>query len=158
MLLIVGLIIVGILLIAAELFVPGGILGVAGSLCILASCYFTFEKFGAFAAAWQFIGVLIVCCIVIYLEFKLLRKTKFGKKVFLDSVSGGEAESLKKSRSLPADVIGKSAKTLTTLAPSGRIELDGEIYEAFSRDGLVRKGRTVKIVAQDSYRLVVQNG
>ena len=157
MLLIVALIIVGILLIGAELFIPGGILGFAGGLCILAACYYTFVGYGMFMAVWVFIGALVVSCGLIYFEFKLLKRTRFGQRIFLSSVSGGEAESLKKSRMVSESVMGKSAKTLTTLAPSGRIEIEGQMYEAFSQDGLIRKGRTVKIVAQDSYRLIVKN-
>jgi len=47
------------------------------------------------------------------------------------------------------------ADTVTTLAPTGYVMLDGRRYEARSQSGLIARGATVRVVGVDSFHLIV---
>lgn len=54
------------------------------------------------------------------------------------------------------NVIGKDAVTLTTMAPTGMIQIDNDKYEAFSRSGMLSAGETVRVVDRDNFRLIIE--
>ena len=53
------------------------------------------------------------------------------------------------------ELVGKTGTTLTTLAPTGYVAIDGHSYEAQSQDGLLAKGAAVRVVAMDPFSLKV---
>jgi membrane-bound serine protease (ClpP class) len=54
-----------------------------------------------------------------------------------------------------AVVVGREAVAVTTLAPSGYVELDGRRYEAFCQSGMATAGARLRVVDVDTFRLVV---
>jgi membrane-bound serine protease (ClpP class) len=53
------------------------------------------------------------------------------------------------------EMIGKSGTALTILRPSGRIEIDGEIFDAKSEISYIEKGEKVKVVRDEAGQLYV---
>jgi len=86
----------------------------------------------------------------VYFELVVLPKTKFGKGLVVESTSGINA-----APQATEAIIGKLGETLTTLAPSGYIQIDGQRYDAFSQSGHVVKGSQVRVVGVDNFRLIV---
>lgn len=156
MLTISALIFLGLLLISAELLVPGGILGTIGVLALVGACYFTFQAYGLYAAVILALLLTVMSAVVIYLEFKLLKKTRWGQRIFLRTSSGGPSLAERAAAQVPEALVGKTGETLTTLAPSGKVLVDGQVYEAYSRSGLLRTGETVEVIGRDAFRLVVK--
>ncbi|HCR37609.1 MAG TPA: serine protease [Opitutae bacterium] len=150
--LIITLILAGLILISFEVVVPGGILGTLGFISYAAACFFAYETYGPMTAILLFIGTLLLTALLLILEFKWLPKTKPGAKLFLKSTSGGSS----KAHAQQDTIIGKLGKTSTTLAPSGMVEIDGKLYEAFSMDGLLEKNISIQVVKCDNFRLVVK--
>ena len=126
--------------------------GVLGALAMLGGCAVAFHQFGAAGGGLAVLAALAGLGAALYAEFVLLPKTRFGRKLFLhQSVDA-------KSQPPPADaamVVGRVVETVTTLAPSGYVLLDGRRYEARSQSGLVAKGATVRVVGVDSFHLIV---
>lgn len=149
---IITLLLVALLLFFFEIVVPGGILALIGACLILAACVVAFNIYGAMAALVTFVGSLVVSLLLLYIEFKILPKTKYGKRLFL--LRAQKATSLKPQAG--EDIIGQSGETITTMAPTGTVLIDGEKYEAFSQSGLLEKGMPVVVVKQDSFRLIVE--
>lgn len=143
---------VGITLISLEVIIPGGILGAIGVIGMLAACVLCFSEFGG---GGGLLGTALVFSLtggVIWLEFRLLSHTRFGKRAFLtkritavSSAYGAEAR----------DLIGKAGVAKTTLAPSGYILIGGVRHEAFSESGLIEAGTALTIVGADNFRLIV---
>jgi len=150
--LIIGLIILGIILISFEIIVPGGILGVLGAISIIAACVLALQDYGAAAAIAVFLGSLLFLIIILAIELKYLPKTSLGKKMFLRKSVESHSTQAQGEDSL----IGKNGQVTTTLTPSGRIEVDGKEYEAFSEDGLIKKGEAVTVVGRDNFRILVK--
>jgi len=143
---------VGIILLAFEVFVPGGILGIFGGLSLLGGIVLSFANFGA-TGGWTAVAIALgLVGLMVYIEFGLLPKTTLGRRLFLRSaVSGTSQPPLAES----AAVVGREGETLTPLAPTGYVVVDGRRYEAFSQSGLLPKGAPVRVVGLDTFRLIV---
>lgn len=147
---IVLLFIVGVLLLAFEVIVPGGILGVLGVLAMIAGCGMAFADFGVSGGSLAVVSALILVGLVLYLEFIVLPKTKWGQRLFLKKAVTGTA-----SQDRAASLNGAVGKTVTALAPTGYVLIDGQRHEAFSRSGFLENDAPVKVVGMDNFRLIV---
>ena len=59
-------------------------------------------------------------------------------------------------RSGYAAYVGRPAKAVTVLAPSGTVEVDGALLEAFSLDGYVERHAAVVITEAGAGRVTVR--
>lgn len=142
----------GILFIAVEVIVPGAILGSIGALLMFGGCVMAFIQYGTTGGMLAVTAAFAIGALAMFLEFKVIPNTKFGKRAFLtreitavSAAFGAEAR----------DLIGKSAEALTLLSPSGYILIDGTRYEAFSQSGQVPAGSALEVVGADNFRLIV---
>lgn len=149
---IIGLILLGLVFIFFEVIVPGGLLGILGGAAIIGASALCFENYGLMGALGVFVGSLVLVIIMLIIELKFLSKTRIGKRMFLEkSVTGQSTHPLGTD-----ELIGKSGEAETTMAPSGKIIIEGKEYEAFSEDGLIKKGDSIKVVGRDNFRIVVK--
>lgn len=149
---IIGLIVIGLVLITFEIVVPGGVLGVLGVGAMVIACVLAFQSYGAMGAFIVFFIALIVTIVMLILEFKLLPKTKIGQAMFLNKAV--EAQSTQELGDKGLE--GKEGEALTTLAPTGMVQVEGKSYESFSRDGLIPKGGQIRVVGRDNFRIIVE--
>ena len=147
--------IVGIVFLALEIFAPGVVLGVLGGLAMLAGCVLAFVNLSAAWASLVVIAAFGVLGFFLYAEFVLLPKSRFGKQFFL--AGGDRSKTSQPTLAEKKDVVGKMCVTLTPLAPSGYVELDGKRFEAFSQSGFAAKGEALRVVSLDNFRLIVTN-
>ncbi len=150
--LIILLFAIGILCIAAEVLVPGGILGGAGLLLMFGGCVLAFTRYDVGGGMIALGAALVVTLIALTLEFKVLPKTKLGRRAFLEKQISGSSSIYGAEEH---DLIGKSAEALTKLTPSGYIRIDGKRYEAFSQSGQIEAGTPLEVVGSDNFRLIV---
>lgn len=152
MTLIILLFSIGILLIALEVIVPGAILGSIGAVMIFGGCILAFLKFGTGGGILALATAIIIGGIALFIEFRILPKTKIGKRAFLtreitavSQAVGSEARNL----------IGQTAEALTMLSPSGYVRVDGQRFEAFCQSGQAPAGSALQVVGADNFRLIV---
>jgi membrane-bound ClpP family serine protease len=152
MTLIILLFAIGIILLLVEVVVPGGILGSIGALMIFAGCAVAFIRLGTSGGMITVAVALAVAATALYIEFRVLPRTKIGRRAFLKSeIEGVSAAYGNDAR----DLIGQSAVALTMLSPSGYITIDGQRYEAFCQSGQVPAGASLKVTGSDNFRLIV---
>ncbi len=152
MTLIVLLLLVGVLLMAAEVILPGGIVGALGGLMMITGCVVAFTRLGPGGGSVTVVSALVLTAIVLYIEFRVVPKTRFGRRAFLDrAITGVSAPSTEDLDSL----IGKPAEAVTTLAPSGYVLVEGKRREAFCRSGLAEKGSRLEVIGSENLRLIV---
>ncbi len=142
---------VGIVLIAAEVIVPGAILGVLGGVALAAGVIAAFVRLGFEGGVWATMAAVVVGGFALYLEFVLLPKSRLARSIAVSGTAGGAGQPPVADRS----VIGRQALTVTALAPSGLVEIDGRRYEAFARHGHSPKGERLDVVDVDNFRLIV---
>lgn len=152
MTLIILLFALGIVLLAVEVIVPGGILGSIGGLMMFGGCVLAFMRHGT-AGGFVATGVaLAIAFLTLYIEFRVLPKTAVGKRAFLTSeITGVSSAFTNEARAL----IGKSGEALTMLSPSGYIRIEGKRYEAFCQTGQLPAGTPLEVTGADNFRLIV---
>ena len=142
---------IGLVLLAADVFVPGGILGIFAGLALLGAVIMAFVDLGPSAGWITLAAAMATVALLLYIELGVLPKTRLGRRLFLDAAVNGTSQ----ASPAQADVVGKPAQALTTLAPTGYVIVEGRRYEAFSQSGLVAKGTALRVVGLDNFRLVV---
>jgi membrane-bound ClpP family serine protease len=143
---------IGIALVAVEILVPGGLLGLVGGLCLLAGVVAAFSQFGGTGGAIATALALCIGAATIYAEFVVLPKTRLAKKFTMSETVAGRSQPEVADRTA---VIGREVVAVTRLAPSGVVTLDGRRYEAFNQSGLAEAGSRLKVVDADTFRLIV---
>jgi membrane-bound ClpP family serine protease len=152
MTLIVLLFAIGILFIAAEVIVPGGILGTAGALLMFGGCVAAFIDYGTGGGMLALLAAVAVAGLALFFEFRILPKTKLGRRAFLTAEITAAAPALGEEA---RELIGQSAEALTMLSPSGYVRVGGQRYEAFCQSGQAPAGAALKIIGADNFRLIV---
>ena len=146
------LFLLGVVLLAGEVFVPGAVLGILGALCMFAGCVISFLQLGTGYGMLATVVALALLGLTLYVELVWLPKTRFGRKLIVESkIEATSQPALADKES----VVGKTAEALTALVPSGHVLLDGRRYEAFSQSGHVAKGTVLRVTGLDNFRLIV---
>jgi len=151
MIAIILLFLVGVLLLASDVFVASFILAIFGGVVMLAGCAVAYRDFGAWGALVAGPVALALLGGTVYVELVILPRTRFGRGLVVHSISGrGDQPAV-----APAEVIGRPAVALTTLAPSGYVLVDGRRYEAFCQSGHAAKDAELRVTGLDNFRLIV---
>jgi len=152
MMLVVILMCVGIVMLAAEIVVPGAILGIIGGMFLGAgviAAFISLDQEQAFVA----LGIsLLAGVVVLVIEFVVLPRTRVVKALSMTGTVTGHAQAVDVSA---AAYIGREAVAQTKLVPSGYVLVDGRQFEAFCRDGAAEPGTRLRVVGTDNFRLIV---
>jgi membrane-bound ClpP family serine protease len=144
---------IGLFLLAAEVLVPGGILGIAGGVLLLAGCFVSFMELGASGGLVAVVVAMIATVGVFYIELRILPKTRFGKRFFLKREITSTSTALQEDA---RDLVGKTALSSTVLSPSGYVTIDGKRYEAVSQSGQIAPGSELIVVDANHFQLTVR--
>lgn len=161
--------IIGLVLIAVELFVlPGfGVSGILGILFIISGLALAmvgnvgpdFSNVPAREIFSSFLLVIIAFFISIsasiFLGAKLLTaRGVIGNTLALNTVqdtSAGFSTANESMRSL----VGKTGMAYTVLRPSGKVEIEDNLYDATALSGFIEKGVVVKVVKYETSQIFV---
>lgn len=152
MTLILILFVSGVLLLAAEVILPGGVIGGLGALLMLAGCGVAFAEFGLVTGLATTGFAVALMGLTLFLEFRILPRTKLGQRAFLQSAITGVSNPAGDDRGA---LVGKAAEAVTPLTPSGYVVVDGVRHEAFCRAGHAETGARLEIVGSENFRLIV---
>jgi membrane-bound ClpP family serine protease len=142
----------GLLLLAAEVFLPGVIAGIFGGVAMIAGCIAAFQEFGAGGGVAATGLAAALLGLTFYTELVWLPKTRWGKKLIVQSTLAATSQP---PLAVAADVVGKPAEAITPLGPSGYVLVEGRRYEAFCQSGHVTAGGRLRVVGLDNFRLIV---
>ncbi len=153
--------VVGFILLAVEILVlPGfGVAGISGIILLVVA--FTFSMLGN--VGFNFDGVsnsdiieslsVVVLAMAsalvlgIVLGRKIIQSNRFNKLVLKDTmVATAGYVSSDTGMSL---LVGKAGSAITTLRPSGKIQIEEGIFTANAENGFIEKGKSVRIVRFD---------
>lgn len=146
-----GIFVMGAALLALETVVPGGIVGVLGTLGILASMYLASPSPGYLTV--QAVGALILCIAVI----PPLRRRR-GAQNLMAAFTNEEVTPAAESAAPVVDGgwMGRLAETRSPLRPMGTVACGSEEREAVSDEGYVPAGTTVEVIGVREGRLLVR--
>jgi membrane-bound serine protease (ClpP class) len=160
--------IAGIILLALEIFViPGfGIAGISGILLILISLtlavidnvVFKFEGLAAMTIVVKVFGRILLTVLISFgLSLWLSKKvgtSGFFKGLALDVKQDSSAGYISIDTRQKA-MIGKTGIAYTVLRPSGRIKIEGELFDAKAEIGFIDKGSQIKVIRDEAGQLYV---
>lgn len=162
------LFLIGLILIALELFVvPGfGVAGIGGIILMTSSLVlslignvdFNFENVSSddtgIATLTVFGGMLAAIILIIYLSSRIGRKGIFRKMALNKSLESADGYvGVDMSEKVLVGVLGIAH---TVLRPSGKVKIDGRVYDAISRDGqYIEKGALVEVKLFETGQLYV---
>lgn len=145
------LFLVGSMLLAAEVFLPGGIAGVLGGLALASGAGLAFSEFGPAGGALASIAALLLLGAMLYGELVWLPRSKMGRTMVVEATVAGESQPAPGS----PELVGQPAVALTALVPTGVVEIAGRRYEAFCRTGHADPGAQLTVIGLDNFRLIV---
>lgn len=134
--------IVGISLLSLELFIPSfGIIGVTGLALTTYSVMDSFEnsQMGLFVIVATGLAVVITMTIFVKLGFRVNLFDSYVLDV------GQKSKANKKPVKDLTSLIGCVGITKSILRPTGRIEIDGEFYDAMARAEFIEKETVVTV-------------
>ncbi|WP_339713221.1 NfeD family protein [Cyclobacterium amurskyense] len=159
--------IVGIVLLALEIFVvPGfGVFGILGIVCILSGLTmgmlpneqfdFTFVSSGKLFAA--LLTVILAATIATVLIFTLTPKINQWESFSRISLADTQQKSEGYTSSFYSqEMLGKEGVSHTRLMPSGKVIIEDEMYDAYSRGEFIDKGEKIKVISTEGTSLRVK--
>ncbi len=145
--------ILAVVLFFLELVLPGGILGMVGGTLMLVGVYLAYDGYGPLAALFVFFGCIAFAVFFFALQFRVIPKTRFGRKIFLkDSMIRGSSNVSHHDES----IIGSIGEVVTQMSPGGMVQVNGRRFEGRSQSGYLEKGTVVEVVGRDVFRLLVR--
>lgn len=147
------LFLVGLVLLAIELVIPGfGIFGIAGIACVLFSLFLTLG--GGIGALNIMAGGTIAATVAFLLLLRYLPTSKLWHRLTLkDAQKNDRGYTSSVDLSALAD---KEGIVLTFLRPAGTVEIDGMVYDVVSEGRFVEPGARIRVLSVNGNRIVVR--
>lgn len=146
---IILLIIVGLVLVLAEILViPGvGAAGVLGMLSLAASCFYAFYEYGnAVGGTVTAVELLVLILMLVYvLRAKTWKRFTLHTNIDSKAVNAG-----------PVLSVGDRGVTVTRLAPMGTARLSNEAVEVTALEGMMDPGVEVEVVLIEDNKIFVR--
>ncbi|MBN2814348.1 MAG: nodulation protein NfeD [Bacteroidales bacterium] len=162
------LFIAGIVLVFLEIFLfPGfGIAGISGIVLIITGLTLSLVdnisfRFESTEAVGQLAKAFFTVVVSVFMAFvvALFGTRRFAFSRRMSGLSLGTIQDHKdgyiSSDIRQKDMIGKTGIAFTMLRPSGRIEIDGEIYDAKAEISYIEKGANIKVIRDEAGQLYV---
>jgi membrane-bound serine protease (ClpP class) len=147
------LFVIGLLLIVAELFLPGGLIGILGLAAIFGSFFLASENIIHMGIS-ILIAITISIVASIFMIKVLGRKMSIFKKIILNDSTNTEQGYV--SNVNRVELLDKQGITLTQLRPAGKIMIEDEIIDAVSEGAFIQKDQKVKVIKVEGSRIVVR--
>jgi membrane-bound serine protease (ClpP class) len=147
------LFVIGLILVVAELFLPGGLIGILGFTAIIGSFFLASENI--IHMGISILIALIISIVASIFMIKVLgRKMSIFKKIILNDSTNTEQGYV--SNVNRVDLLDKQGVTLTQLRPAGKIMIMDEIIDAVSEGAFIQKDQHVKVIKVEGSRIVVR--
>jgi membrane-bound serine protease (ClpP class) len=157
----------GLVLIALEVFViPGfGVAGILGITLTLGSLIlvmlnndafdFTFVEFDSIIMAIivASLGVFGGLALLIIVGVKMTDSKLFARVALTDTMNRSDGYT---SSFIKESMIGKSGTAHTVLRPSGKVMIDGDVYDAYTRGDYIEKDQKITVTSDEGTSLKVK--
>lgn len=158
----IAAILLGVLFLALEIFLPsGGLLMILSLFFVGAGVVLIFftpesEGGGTTTGIITIVGLLVLLPVIGGALFYYWPYTPMGKAVFLPQPTEEEAAVVTEAQEAFEELRGKTGKTLTLHQPSGATNIQGKRYDSTTEGVFVDAGQYVKVIAVNGSQLVVR--
>lgn len=148
---IIALVFCGLLLVVAEIFLPGGVLGLVGAGCLIAASVMAFKEYGPAGGAMFTLAELALGAVVILQAVRWIPNTRLGKGLVLGAAVEGSAPAKEN-----AELLGREGVAITQLRPAGAARIDGHRQDVVTEGGLIEAGTALRVIGVEGMRVVVR--
>lgn len=153
----VGLLVLGLVCVVFEVFVPsGGLLGFTAGVFLVAAVAIAFAAYGEGFGVVILLVVALVTPVVVFWGFRVWPETSLGRQMVLWPPSPEELG----PNALPAgggsDLTGKIGRAVTDLRPGGVVKVEDREFSAICPLGVVRQGTPIVVREVRGSYLVVE--
>jgi membrane-bound serine protease (ClpP class) len=152
MTLLITLILTGLLLIGAEVFVPGGILGAIGLMALVAAVIMGFMTQGPIVGGYLAAAVVLLAGLSIFLWAKYFPKTRFGRGMTLSE----DGKAFKSARADLANLVGQEGTAQSDLRPGGIARIGSKRVDVVAEGTLVPAGTALTVIKVVGNRVIVR--
>ncbi len=146
----IALLACGVLLLGAEIYVPGGILGAIGGIALFAAMIIGFS-FGTLGGTLSAIGIILLAALVLWLWVRVFPKTGAGRRLTLSQ----DGRVFRLDDADARSTLGHEGVALSPLRPSGIGEVDGRRCDVITRGEWMDAGQRFRVAAVEGTRLIV---
>lgn len=154
------LLVLGLALLAAEIFIPsGGMITIMAVLCLGGSMWYAWNAWWVSSRTiwWIYVVALIVLLpTTVGVAVNILPRTAIGRKFLLEPPTLEEVTPYAAEQKRLEAMLGHFGKTATLMNPGGIVLIDGERVHCETEGMLLERGETVQVVAVKGNRLVVR--
>lgn len=146
------LVVLGVFLVGAEVFLPGGVLGVLGAAALVVAAVMGFSVFGPNLGFLSAVAIIVFAGVCIAIWVRYFPQTPMGRRLSL-------ANSGKDFKSYSADeqkLVGRTGVAVTVLRPSGIAKIDGRRMDVVADGDWIEEGKSVRVVKVEGVRLLVR--
>mgnify|MGYP000247830549 FL=1 len=145
--------IMGVTLLALEIFIPS--FGVIGIIGLILSGYSVMDSF---SDSRMGILVLVLTALAIILTVTIYVKLGFDRSLFDRMILSNKDSSTRgyNSKTNYDNLVGKSGLSKSILRPTGRIEINGNIYDAKSESDFISKDRNILVTRIKNGNIIVK--
>ncbi len=150
---IVIFLVLGFLLLFAELFVPGGLIGLLG-LCLMGiAVWMCFDHYGSHEGLLVLLFCIVGSILFVTLAFKLFPHSVVGRWFILnDSIENDQPYG---AIDTGEELVGKEGVTDSELRPAGIAVIEGNRYDVVTEGEFVEPHSRIRVIRIDSNRIVV---
>jgi len=146
------LLVLGLVFIWLEFYLPGGAFAVAAAIFIIAGLITFFSaSTSLFASTLFFLGSCIAVIATIRFAIYRIRKSANKNTFFLSKDQEGYT-----AQEQHADIIGKRGYTATECGPSGFAVIEGKRYPIICRGPYLNKGVEIEVIGKELGNFVVR--
>ena len=150
---IVVLIIVGFLMLAAEVFVPGMVLGLLGGVCLAGAVTVAFVYYDVVIGSIVFAAVCLLTFTGFVAWLAVFPHTAIGRRIMLQkSLVKGVGE----RTTTPSELMGAQGRSLTPLRPAGTASIGGRRVDVVAESDFIGRDEPVVVIREEGLRVVVR--
>ena len=131
----------GFALIGIEIFIPGGILGIIGSVLWIIAAFLGWNTFEYPYNRLSAFSIVLLLFFTIYIWIKFFPKSKIGKNLTLNDVINESSSYTETGLN-----IGDEGEAISTLRPAGIAVINDQRVDVISDSSWIEKGSKVKVI------------
>ena len=148
--LIIGMVVGGVLLILAEVFVPGGVVGTLGAIVMFAGIVAGFYRDLNFGL-YLLLGAVVFGVVIFWLWLKYFPRSPMGKRLILQQDAKTWQGYDKDNQAL----LGQEGLTHSRLRPAGIAVIAGHRVDVVTQGEMIDENRPIRVLEIEGNRIVV---
>ncbi|MDB6175194.1 MAG: hypothetical protein JWL59_4505 [Chthoniobacteraceae bacterium] len=149
--LILALTIIGVVLLIAELFLPGMVAGIFGGLLLFLGVALTYSEYGAESGNWLLLAELILSGALFFWWMRSFSTSRLGRRYTLQEAVPNDPAQLSYYR-----FENQEGKALTALRPSGTALIDGHRVDVIAQSEMIEAGAPLRVIRVEGTKVVVR--